>query len=208
MYLYENVIFGMDRIKKIVSEEIQRFLIREGVEQLGQYSNQLYQLAQGFVNMIDRLQDQNISYEVNKTVIEYVFQIYHAINRCVTSKSLLEWNVLNTAGINIPPELGGNVWNHMQRGFYNWRNAANGGYASKGGINGRYGQNVLKSEKLSVLLQDLKNREQSWQQLCLKYQKLSQNQNILDQATDIFSKIGEVAQTYQMLASQQGQNTP
>lgn len=193
-------------IKKMITEEIHRYLINENIVELDQHGRNIHDKVSALVATVDALNDKNITAAVDKTLIYYFIQIIHAVNRCSKKESLKE--SLNeyyyNYGINLPPVLGGNVWQYMKQGYYNGKNFANGmfgiqnNYQGQGGIN-RYYNMTLESVKLGVLLGMVKNKETERDTLYSRYPALAKNPQIKEQVNAVFAEIYKLIGTYQEL---------
>jgi len=193
----------MNKIKSIIREEIDRFIINENVSNLSKYASTINDYLNQMQN-IDSLQSQIKQATMN--FMKYCIQIIHAINRCVQANSLNEG--LGNWGINVPPELGGNFWNDAVRGYYKTKNFLTGG---KSGVRGGkavkgINQNALPSVKLSELLGNLP----SWENQCIRYQlnkKIGNNiiNSIIQTLYQLNQEYTSMVQTAQQ-QNAQGQN--
>lgn len=176
----------MDIINKIISEEINRFILSEAIDfsNLRYYSNQLNKAIGGLRNLNSNGFNDELK-EFFKDLSIYGIQIIAAINRCVQGNNLNEvrFGGLRDYGINLPAELGGNFWSDAKEGY--WKTArymngygnggGRGGYASgsRRNSNGRaalvMNNNTVSSEKLSVLLQELPRWQQTYRAMDAKY---------------------------------------
>lgn len=155
----------MNNIDRIIREEIERLILFEAVDftRLNQYANQLNNSLGEIRNFSA---NNSIKEELRKFFYDFVvycIQIIAAINRCAQANNLNEVNIggLSNYGINLPPELGGNLWQDAKRGYYGTKNffeRGNGYRSTYGNANG-VNSNSVPSVKLQVLLQNL----QAWQ---------------------------------------------
>ena len=105
---------------------------------------------------------------------------------------------LSDYGINLPAELGGNLWRDAKEGFYDTKrffgNMRSGSYGKGSYVNGSYNNttpnaNSVPSVKLYVLLNDIPK----WQTLYKKYDSLynlSSNQTIASKFYDLLGTSG------------------
>lgn len=155
----------MNKIGRIIREEIERLILSEAIDltNLNTYANQLNSSIGEIRNFSA---NNSIKEELRKFFYDFVvycIQIIAAINRCAQANNLNEVNIggLSNYGINLPPELGGNLWQDAKRGYYGTKNffqnyrGHNGAYSNANGVN----SNSVPSVKLQVLLQNL----QAWQ---------------------------------------------
>lgn len=164
-------------IDRIIKEEINRFILSEAIDftNLVGYSNQL----NTSIGNLRNLNSNGFNEELNNFLRDlsiYGIQIIAAINRCAQANNLNEasWGNLSSYGINLPGELGGNLWSDAKEGYWKTvnflnrnRNGGRGGYANgnRRGTN----NNSVPSEKLSVLLQGLPNWQQRYRVIDAKY---------------------------------------
>lgn len=145
----------MDRIRKIVKEEIERYLINEGITSLDEKANSLTSLVQK-LGQLEQTQNQRVNKYV-EDMLEYTVQVINAVKKCSYSGNINE--SFRDYGLNIPDALGGNFFNDFQRGFYNTWNFIN---RMKGGNNNARSassmQRNVPSEKLSVLMEQLQDK--------------------------------------------------
>ena len=141
--------------KKIINEEINKFIINENVNSLLQYAN-------GINNKLSKLKNYSVTDRSLNTFISnfevYCIQVIHAVNRCVKANNLNEG--LSNWGINIPPELGGNFWNDAKRGYYNTKRFLTRGSYESNGMRNCVNPNTVSSVKLSVLMQQFPQKKQ------------------------------------------------
>ena len=215
----------MMNIKKIIREEIDKFLITENISSLGQYANGLENIARTIGNNV---QMNGLHPNVNRFLngyIAYILQIKFAIQRCIQANSLNEYGYgrrvlsnfrlpsLRDMGINIPTEMGGNFWRDAKDGYNGVKNFL------RGNRNGNYGnynrngydranRNTLSSVKLSVLLSKSREWETSYAQISRRYQlsQYIQNQCGRDVVQDGFNTIEQLKQEYRQLKNAQGTN--
>lgn len=192
------------KIRGIIREEIDKYLITENLNQLTQHRNNLINQSQQLVNYCTGFNKAIIN-EINQALLNYTFQIIHAIKRCVTKNSLFEYR---DWGINLPPELGGNIQNHFNYGYNYTKNLLSGGQtktaANNNNIPQQYGENRLQTVKLSILLQQLNSYQRRCSALKTKYpQQL--NGNVGNQMDNILNEIQRTSQTYNQLVSAQQQ---
>ena len=212
-------------IKKIIREEIDNFLITENISSLGQYANELENIAFTIGNNV---QMNGLHPNVNRFLngyIAYILQIKFAIQRCIQANSLNEYGYgrrvlsnfrlpsLRDMGINIPAELGGNFWRDAKDGYNGVKNFLRGNrYGNYGNYNrngyDRANRNNLRSVKLSILLSKSREWETSYAQISRKYQlsQYIQNQCGRDVVQDGFNTIEQLKQEYQQLKNAQGTN--
>jgi hypothetical protein len=170
-------------IDRIIKEEINRFILSEAIDfsNLTNYSNQL----NASIGNLRNLNSNGFNEELNNFLRDlsiYGIQIIAAINRCAQANNLNEasWGNLSSYGINLPGELGGNLWSDAKEGYWKTvnflnrnRNGGRKGYANgnRKGSNNMSGisSNTVPSEKLSVLLQALPQWEQRYGVIDAKY---------------------------------------
>ena len=156
----------MNKIDRIIKEEINRFILSEVIN-----FNNLNTLASKLNDSLGNIRNFSANKGLDKRLrkffydfVVYCLQIINAINRCAKANSLNEasWGGLSNYGINLPPELGGNIWSDAKEGYYGTKNffERGRGYGavygnSANGVN----QNSVPSVKLQVLLQKV----QEWQ---------------------------------------------
>ena len=143
-------------LKKIINEEINKFIINENVNSLMQYAN-------GINKELNKLKNHSVTDRSLNTFIRnfevYCIQVIHAVNRCVKANNLNEG--LGNWGINIPPELGGNFWNDAKRGYYKTKNfLTRGNHGNNGMATNGVNPNTVPSVKLSVLMQQFPQKKQ------------------------------------------------
>jgi hypothetical protein len=153
-------------IDRIIKEEINNFILSEmiNINSLSTYSNEinnaLSEPRTGIMNINTSGFNNNLK-KFFEDLTKYAIQIITAINRCIQANNLNEasFGGLSNYGINLPGELGGNLWSDAKQGYYNTKNffQRGGRYGSVyNNANGkRINQNTVPSEKLSVLLQNL-----------------------------------------------------
>ena len=183
----------MNKIGRIIREEIERLILSETIDftNLNTYANQLN-------NSIGEIRNfsanNSIKEELRKFFYDFVvycIQIIAAINRCAQANNLNEVNIggLSNYGINLPPELGGNLWQDAKRGYYGTKNffqngrGYNGAYGNANGVN----SNSVPSVKLQVLLQNLQAWQTRYRDIYSKY-GLGNNQSYQRIVND-FNKI-------------------
>lgn len=158
----------MNDINKIIREEINRYILSEAIDfnNLRSYSIQLNKSV-GNLGNINASSFNNDLKKFFYDLTVYCLQIIEAINRCVQANSLNEasFGNLSSYGINLPPELGGNIVSDFKQGYYNtkrrFQGSGYGGRNSSGYAKGnRISSNSVPQVKLSALLYNL----QSWQQ--------------------------------------------
>lgn len=193
------------KIKNIIREEIDRYLITENLNQLGQHRANLIKYAQELANCCTGLNNAILN-EINQALLNYTFQIVHAIKRCITKNSLFEYR---DWGINLPPELGGNVLSHARYGYNYTNGLLSGGQVNTAANNNNIPQQYSERRLQSVKLQKLLQQQVTYQGRCTalvgKYpQQLSGN--IERQMKKILKEIENTSVTYnQLLAAQQQQ---
>lgn len=146
------------KIKKIINEEINKFIINENI-------NSLMQLANRINNELNKLKNHSVTDSSLNTFINnfevYCIQVIHAIKRCVKANNLNEG--LSNWGLNLPPELGGNFWNDARRGYYKTKNFLTRGNYGSNGSNGvttnGVNPNSVKSVKLSELMRQFPRKK-------------------------------------------------
>lgn len=157
-------------ISKIINEEINKLRLLEAVNfnNLKMYANEL---NNSLGNIAQISNDNNADKGLRKFLYDftvYCVQIIHAINRCIASNSLNEasFGRLSDYGINLPPELGGNLWSDAKQGYHDTKRflqGRNGYNTSYGNANGKkVNSNSVQSVKLSVLLQNLPKWRQAY----------------------------------------------
>lgn len=183
----------MDIISRVIKEEINRYILSEAVDftNLQTYANEL---NNSLGNISTLSNDNTVDKGLRKFLYDFVVycvQIIAAINRCIKANSLNEaLGGLSNYGINLPPELGGNLWNDAVRGYYNTKNFLQNrrgnynGNSASGYANGRVNQNTVPSVKLSFLLQQLPKWQQAYATKASQYNIMS---NV--QLTNDFNRI-------------------
>lgn len=163
------------RINEIIKEEIGEFILNEvaDFQQLSQLNNTLYTLTNEMSRSISVANlDTNRTQFVNNFKT-YCLQIINAIKRCVKKQSINEWNIggLSSYGINLPPQLGGNISSDYLSGYHWMQNALlNGNNSQKGGNTNTNNGNTVKSVKLLVLLQNLQRWKQNYAQMNINHE--------------------------------------
>lgn len=165
-------------LKKIINEEVNKYIINENINSLMQYAN-------GINNELNKLKNHSVTDKSLNTFISnfevYCIQVIHAIKRCIKANNLNE--SLSNWGINIPPELGGNIWNDAKSGYYYTKNLlTRGGYGGNGRTVNGVDRNTVKSVKLQVLLKQYPQRKKECNNANFKY-------NLYQQAPPIFEII-------------------
>ena len=180
----------------ILREEICKFLIKENLNNLTGVSNKIYNIVTKLYNLVGKLNDATAKDQMTKFV-EYVFQIIHAVNRCVNKNSLNE---------NLPPVLGGNIPNHFRRGFYGTSNFVDGIMMNMRNQYDRFKEGALKAVPLAQLLTDIENKENACNQLFSNNQELASNVQIQQLTRNIILNLKQLRTAYQQLVQQQGQS--
>lgn len=183
-------------IKRIVAEEINRFLIRENINNLKECADVINKYANEAQKSMTRLTDNNAKRGTIE-ILQYFYQIVQAIYRCINKQSLNE--DLSQYGLNIPQELGGNMLNAFQRGFYNTKNFL----TQNGNGYGNYNQlqQGLKIVPLRTLLANIENKESYYRQLCANNRELSQNTDLQTNISNAFHECYGTREVYQDLAT-------
>ena len=190
------------RINKIISEEINRFILKETIN-FNNLSNDAATLNNS-LNQMSKFDSSRYNQEVNNFLygLEYYsIQIINAIKRCVNSQNINEINV-SDFGIHVPQELGGNLWQNMQHSYYKTKNALYGimnnkRYSTQNKRNNNNGkQTNVKSEKLLVLLGKLTQYQNTYQTLVTKY-SLNQGAFTPEPQRILFQIIPSIAQNAQ-----------
>lgn len=168
----------MNRINRIIQEEINKFLISEAIDftNLKTYANDLNNSLGEISNVSNNNgMDKGLKQFLYNFVV-YCVQIIAAINRCIQANTLNEVSMgsLSSYGINLPGELGGNLWQDAKQGYYGTKRFfQRGGYGnskSSGYANGKQvNANTVPSVKLSVLLQNLPRWQRDYQTAYTKY---------------------------------------
>lgn len=172
----------MDIINKIISEEINKFILSEAIDftNLIRYSNQLNKSIGNLRNINSNGFNKELK-DFFKNLSIYGIQIIAAINRCTKANNLNEasWGGLSSYGINLPGELGGNLWSDAKEGYWKTvnflnrnRNFGRNSYANgnrKDSNSSVNNDNTVPTEKLSVLLQTLPNWQQRYRVMDAKY---------------------------------------
>ena len=173
----------MNKINKIIREEIERYILSEAIDfsGLNGYANQLNKTL-ALIN--NASSNNNYDPKLRKyfyNFVVYCVQIIAAINRCVQSKNLNEayWGGLSNYGINLPGELGGNISSDFKQGYRgtkNWimgngrGNVGNGSYGN-GTVNGK----TVPTVKLSILLSQFPQKQQEYANYNFKYNITNNN---------------------------------
>ena len=197
----------MDRINKIIREEIERYILSEAIDftTLNNLANQLRQSLSGISNASsDTSYDQRLrQYFTN--FITYCVQIIAAINRCNQAQTLneVQWGGLSNYGINLPRELGGNLWQDAKRGYYgtkNWvlrkqgkggNNNTNNSYGN-GQVNGK----TVPTVKLSVLLSQIRAKQNEYAQYNSQFNIVNNNPQLDMEFHKILGNGGIIPQIY------------
>lgn len=187
----------MNKIDKIINEEINRFILTEAVDftNLKMYSDNLNK-SLGDISTWSA--DKSLDKRLRKFFYDFVVycvQIISAINRCMKANNLDEarFGGLSDYGINLPPELGGNLWRDAKEGFYDTtrfiNNMRGGNYGKGSYASGKPTSSSVPSVKLVVLL----NNIPKWQTLYKKYDasySLSSNPAITSKFYDLLGTGG------------------
>lgn len=195
IYILEE--FFVMNLKKIINEEINKFIINENI-------NSLMQSANGINNELSKLKNHSVTDRSLNTFISnfevYCIQVIHAVNRCVKANNLNEG--LSNWGINIPPELGGNFWNDAKRGYYKTKNFLTRGNYGNNGMRNGVNPNTVPSVKLSVLMQQFPQKKQ-------ECETRNRQMNLYQQVPPILAIVQYLEQiynNYNSLLQQQQQN--
>ena len=203
----------MTDIKKIIREEIEKYILTEAIDFTN--LNRLAQLLNDSLNSINDASDNEEIYEEELkkfigNIVVYCVQIIHAINRCNQAQNLNErnamtdvfgsfnsWGGLSDYGINIPGELGGNLIGDTKRGYNSIRNAligrGNKTNASYGNSSDDGHEHQVPSVKLSELLQQLPQWQNSYSQYNAKFNITRYYQRIDMQLQRILNNNGIIA---------------
>ena len=204
----------MVNIKRIIREEIDRFLMAEAIDfrilnQLGQQLNNALAPINSARN--DSSYGQELIQYFNN-FITYCVQIIAAIRRCNQAQTLNEvnWGGLSNYGINLPGHLGGNLWNDAKRGFYgtrNWvidkQNKRNGQGAN---TNTNINPNTVPSVKLSVLLNQISQKQQEYGNYNTQFGIATKNPQVDMQFHQILDNGGIIPQIANEYQRQLGNN--
>lgn len=184
----------MDIIRKIINEEIDRLIINENINTLGQYANNIN-------NQLNRIKNYTITDASLSNFISgfeiYCIQVINAIKRCIKANSLNEG--LRDWGINIPPELGGNFWNDARMGYYATKRGLqrffnNNGYGyGKNGNGNRTSNNVNPRTVPSVRLFKLMEQYPEKKAEC-EYR--NSRENLYTQVPPIFAIVQNLDKIY------------
>ena len=165
----------MNNIDRIIREEIERLILSEVIDftNLNTYANQLNSSIGEIRNFSANNSIKEGLRKFFYDFVVYCIQIIAAINRCAKANNLNEVNIggLSNYGINLPPELGGNLWQDAKRGYYGTKNffqngrGYNGAYGNANGVN----SNSVPSVKLQVLLQNLQAWQTKYRDIYSKY---------------------------------------
>lgn len=194
-------------LRRIIREEIDKFLIREGVEELNAYSDKLQRQIETLANIGASIKEQ----EVNKWVTDFVYytaQVIHGVNRCVSKGSLNEaWN--EYLGIrNVPAALGGNIPYHFDKGYY-WTKRKLGGLlggkqqGNKQANMGQYNQHNVKSVRLAESLNNADAWSKQYMTLNSKYNLSATQPNLHKAVMDTFKLLSGLKGKYEHLVSTQ-----
>ena len=190
----------MNKIDKIINEEINRFILTEAIDftNLKMYSDNLNK-SLGDISTWSA--DKSLDKRLRKFFYDFVVycvQIVSAINRCMKANNLDEARIgsLSDYGINLPPQLGGNMWRDAKEGYYDtqrlinkWQGNSRHSYASGSYGGGKPSASSVPSVKLAVLLNDIPK----WQTLYKKYDasySLSSNPAITSKFYDLLGTGG------------------
>lgn len=196
-------------LKKIIREEINKFLIKEGIEELRAFSNALQREFQTLVNVNASVREQEVN-EWVKRFIYYTVQVIHGIERCTSRNSLNEaWT--DYLGIrNLPAELGGNIPYHFDKGYY-WtkRNLGalmgnNNGQAPQQTNMGQYNQHNVRSVRLADSLGQINAWLGQYRHLEQKHNLPTTQPNLHKVISDIFRILNNLNTKYQQLSANQG----
>ena len=170
-----------DRISRIVSETVDRYILREAVDftSLNTCGDRLEQAA----NNLAKIDTSKMEKEIGKfyySLQYFTLQVIFAIRRCVKGMNLNEavFSSLSDYGIETPREM--TIWNdsinsyHKTQNFLNRNfNSYGKSYGNKQNVNGiantKVNPNQVKSERLSVLLGRINQYAQSKTNLEAKY---------------------------------------
>jgi hypothetical protein len=201
----------MNRINRIIKEEINKFILSEIVNgnPLANYASQINRSLDNFKNINTSGFNNDLKKFFDDFTV-YCVQIIAAINRCVNANSLNEVNLgsLRDYGINLPGELGGNLWSDMVQGYHNTkrflqrgRGYGNSprGYASVSRIT----PNTVPTVKLSVLLQQLPQWQQTYN---MKNSKYGIDNYTLEVGNLLRNIIPNLQTEYQNMINAQGTN--
>ena len=192
----------MDSYQKIIREVIEKYILTEDLSSIGKYPNTLISLVNQLEQYDSSNEYDNVKKFLNDLVI-YTVQICNAINRCVRANNLNEG--LSDYGINVPTELGGDLWNDMKRSYYNTKGFLNsrfGASSSSGYAKASANPNAVKNEKLSILLSKLPQYQSSFAQVNGAYSLDSKTQI----PRQILTQIAALNQDYTNTINAQGQN--
>lgn len=183
-------------LKKIIREEIYKFIINEGIESLSQYAQNINYLVENIGGVPSNGIDKNAQGFINEFIV-YLLQIVFAVNRCVSSNNLNE--SFSDYGINVPPELFGNVASDFVKGYKgassfidSFMKKKNGKYDSDGN------EHEIEAVKLSVLLQQLPRWEQTCNDYVSRYRLISHEQYI----TSALNEVKKLQMEYNNLVQQ------
>lgn len=145
----------MNSYRDIIRETVEKYILNENVGNIGSYINVLKNLLSEMSQYDSSNDDKRVNYFLER-LNYYTIQIIFAIDRCVKANSLNERFSFSELGINIPPELGGNLWRDTKDSYYNakrfltgLRGGRSGSSYVKGDVNN---PNSVKTERLSTLL--------------------------------------------------------
>ena len=192
-----------NRYRKIIREEIDKFILSEAINvaSLNSFVRPLNQCSSDISN-ISSFNNQELD-QFLKDLVEYIIQIIFGIERCVKANNLNE--SLYGYGIEVPPELGGNFYNDFVNGFYkgsNWARKKIGygndseGYNNARGVN----RNNVPSVKLVDSLSKLANFAMRYRTLEAKYSNAISN--VSQAPLNALTEIGKVQREYNRLNAQ------
>ena len=168
----------MNKINRIIREEIKKLILTEAIDftDLKTYADELNNSLGEISNISNNNGIDKGLRQFLYNFVVYCVQIIAAINRCVQANTINEASIgsLSRYGINLPPELGGNIVNDFKQGYYGTKRFfQRGGYGnskSSGYANGKQvNANTVPSVKLSVLLQNLPRWQRDYQTAYTKY---------------------------------------
>ena len=167
----------MNNIKRIIREEIYRYLLKEDISSLSTYSNELTES----LNRMKTIDYSALKDDVLKKYIRdyqiYIIQIINAINRCVGRNNLTEGaslKRLSTYGIELPQEFGGNIGSDFWSGYHTTKNflmrrGYRNGYSSIGSNVNGINPTTVKSVNLYMLLNRLPRYQSAYLTANTKY---------------------------------------
>ncbi len=208
----------MKDIKTIIREEIDRLLLSEAIDftQLNTLANQLSRSLDGISQASNNSSYDQRLRQYFTNFITYCVQIIAAIRRCNQAQTLneVQWGGLSNYGINLPGELGGNIWNDAKRGFYGTKrwlmnrqrngNTNSSQSYSNGTVNGK----TVPTVKLSILLGQIQAKQNEYAAHNQQYGIANNNAQLDMQFQKILGTNGIIPQIYQAYTAQmQSQNT-